>query len=61
VWTGESLTERNLDIDHCMPWSAWPCEDLWNLMPVDRSVNQRLKRHRLVALRSDQQVEEWVL
>ncbi|MBF0326654.1 MAG: hypothetical protein HQL42_16495 [Alphaproteobacteria bacterium] len=47
VWTGTRLSVRSLDVDHCMPWSAWPCEDLWNLMPADRSVNQRLKRDRL--------------
>jgi hypothetical protein len=36
-----------LDIDHCLPWTAWPCGDLWNLMPSDRRVNQDQKRHRL--------------
>jgi hypothetical protein len=25
VWTGKKLVEQALDIDHCMPWSAWPC------------------------------------
>jgi len=47
VWTGARLSERTLDIDHCMPWSAWPCEDLWNLMPSHRKVNQHQKRQRL--------------
>ncbi|WP_365973950.1 hypothetical protein [Sphingomonas sp.] len=36
-----------LDIDHCLPWSAWPCGDLWNLMPANRRVNQHQKRDRL--------------
>jgi hypothetical protein len=31
------------------PWVAWPCGDLWNLLPSNRHVNQRLKRDRLVA------------
>ena len=44
VWTGSRLTSDSLDIDHCFPWSAWPCGDLWNLMPASRRVNQRLKR-----------------
>jgi hypothetical protein len=26
VWTGKKLKEESLDIDHCFPWSAWPCE-----------------------------------
>ncbi len=25
------------------PWSAWPCGDLWNLMPAQSTVNQRQK------------------
>ncbi len=47
VWTGKRLRQRNLDIDHCFPWSAWPCDDLWNLLPAQRSVNQHSKRELL--------------
>jgi hypothetical protein len=47
VWTGARLNEANMDIDHCLPWVAWPCSDLWNLMPALRSVNQHKKRERL--------------
>ena len=47
VWSGKRLSPANLDIDHCLPWSAWPCGDLWNLVPSDRDVNQRGKRDRL--------------
>jgi SAM-dependent methyltransferase len=47
VWTGQKLKEESLDIDHCFPWSAWPCDDLWNLLPSLRSVNQRQKTDRL--------------
>jgi hypothetical protein len=47
VWTGARLNIDGLDIDHCLPWSAWPCGDLWNLLPASRHVNQRLKRGRL--------------
>ena len=36
-----------LDTDHCLPWSVWPCGDLWNLMPAHRRINQRHKRDRL--------------
>ena len=44
VWTGKRLSERSLDIDHCFPWSAWPCDDLWNLLPAQHTVNQHKKR-----------------
>lgn len=50
VWSGRRLTEQNLDIDHCIPWSAWPCSDLWNLLPSDRRVNQHQKRERLPSI-----------
>ena len=49
VWTGSKLHRANLDIDHCFPWSAWPCGDLWNLLPASRNVNQRQKRDKLPA------------
>ncbi len=49
VWSGRRLDAASLDIDHCLPWSAWPCGDLWNLLPAHRTVNQREKRDRLPA------------
>lgn len=47
VWSGRRLDAATLDIDHCLPWSAWPCGDLWNLVPAHRKVNQHHKRDRL--------------
>ncbi len=47
VWSGRPLRLSDLDIDHALPWSAWPCGDLWNLMPATRAINQHLKRDRL--------------
>ena len=47
VWSGRRLDAQRIDIDHCFPWAAWPCGDLWNLLPADRQVNQRQKRDRL--------------
>ncbi len=49
VWSGRTLTHEALDIDHCLPFSAWACNDLWNLVPAHRRVNQREKRERLVS------------
>ena len=44
VWSGAPLRLETLDIDHALPWSAWPCGDLWNLVPASRRVNQHEKR-----------------
>ncbi len=38
VWTGQRLNAATLDIDHCLPWAAWSCSDLWNLVPAHRRV-----------------------
>ena len=63
VWTGDPLTIETLDIDHCFPWSAWPCGDLWNLLPASRNVNQRQKRDKLPAdlalRRAKELIMEW--
>lgn len=47
VWSAAELRAGSVDIDHALPWSAWPCNDLWNLLPAARRVNQREKRDRL--------------
>jgi hypothetical protein len=63
VWSERRLDERTLDIDHCLPWSAWPCDDLWNLMPAHRRVNQHEKRERIVSgellKRAEGPITEW--
>lgn len=41
VWTNEPLKPKMLDMDHCFPWAAWPCGDLWNLMPTHPKVNRK--------------------
>lgn len=47
VWTTERLQTRSYDVDHCLPWSVWPCGDLWNLMPAQSRINRHDKRDRL--------------
>ncbi len=63
VWSGRALSADALDVDHCFPWSAWPCDDLWNLLPAHRDVNQKKKRNKLPGaelLRSAQgRIQEW--
>ena len=48
VWSGQGLRKAALDIDHCLPWSAWPCGDLWNLLPASPSINRNSKREFIV-------------
>ncbi len=43
IWSGERLTAKTLEIDHCLPWAVWPCSDLWNLLPAHRRANSRKK------------------
>ena len=63
VWTGKPLRANDLDIDHCFPWSAWPCGDLWNLLPAKRHINQRQKRDLLpddqTLRRAEDHIVEW--
>ena len=47
IWSQAKLSLATLDIDHALPWSAWPCGDLWNLFPSARRLNQHEKRERL--------------
>lgn len=49
VWSGRDLKAERFDIDHCLPWSAWACGDLWNLLPASRQVNQQQKRDRIIS------------
>lgn len=46
VWSGRSI-QSDFAVDHCFPFSAWPCNDLWNLMPASPKVNLE-KSDRLV-------------
>ena len=45
VWTGKKLHAKSMHIDHCLPWAAWPCDDLWNLMPANKASNLSKKDH----------------
>ena len=40
IWSAKRLGQRsNLEIDHCFPWSRWPNNDFWNLLPTSKKVN----------------------
>ena len=46
VWSGQRLRD-DYDVDHCFPFTAWPCGDAWNLMPASKQINNQ-KSNRLV-------------
>ena len=39
VFTGEQIQPKKYDIDHFIPWSFVMNDELWNLMPMDSSLN----------------------
>jgi SAM-dependent methyltransferase len=40
LWSGRKLRDQ-FEVDHCLPFAAWPCNDLWNLFPAHPSVNHK--------------------
>jgi hypothetical protein len=47
-WTGKLLRRPiDYDLDHLLPVSVYPINELWNLAPTDRRFNQHVKRDRL--------------
>ncbi len=63
VWSGKKLTRDTVDIDHCFPWAAWPCDDLWNLLPthgrVNRNKSDKLPSFRVLFDAEDRMTEWW--
>ena len=39
VFTDESVVSKQYDVDHFIPWSFVMNDELWNLMPMDSSLN----------------------
>ena len=39
VFTGEAVMPKQYDVDHFIPWSFVMNDELWNLMPMDSSLN----------------------
>jgi len=46
VFTDESIDRSQYDVDHFIPWSFVMNDELWNLMPMDSSLNSA-KNNRL--------------
>ena len=46
VFTGDLVVPKKYDVDHFIPWSFVMNDELWNLMPMDSSLNS-VKSNRL--------------
>ncbi len=61
IWSNKKLGYE-YEVDHCFPYSVWPCDDLWNLYPTNPKANQR-KSDKLVTRdllhRSQDRIFEW--
>ena len=40
--TGKNIPEKDLSIDHIIPWSYMYSDDLWNLVYVNKSINSSM-------------------
>ena len=45
VFTGRPLQTKAYDVDHFVPWSFVMNDELWNLMPMDSSLNASKSSH----------------
>lgn len=43
IYTNRELIKDNYDVDHFVPWSYIANDELWNLMPMDSSLNASKK------------------
>lgn len=41
VWSGKKISRKDLHIDHCLPFSVYFNNDLWNLFPTQKTVNSK--------------------
>jgi hypothetical protein len=39
-WSSQRLRD-DYDIDHCFPFTTWPCGDAWNLLPASKPINNQ--------------------
>jgi hypothetical protein len=60
-WTQKTISSpQHYDLDHLLPLSIYPINELWNLLPVDKVFNQRVKRDRLASPERLVQAQPWL-
>ena len=64
IWSNKKI-RNDLEIDHMLPFSVWRNNDLWNLLPTKRSINNskrdRIPSPNLLRNRKDRIFEYWGL
>jgi hypothetical protein len=58
VWTGKALS--SYDIDHMIPFSIWKNNDLWNLLPALKTINNK-KRDKIPAPQIIEQQKDLII
>ncbi|MCD6301198.1 MAG: hypothetical protein J7L82_03910 [Staphylothermus sp.] len=64
TWSGKELQGTTYDVDHVLPFSVWFNNDLWNMLPTDRVLNQQKKKakiptRKLIENRADVIMNYW--
>lgn len=60
-WTRKPIRQPgDYDLDHLLPLAVYPVNELWNLLPVDREFNQRIKRDRVPSTQRLLEAEPWL-
>ncbi|BDY03351.1 methyltransferase domain-containing protein [Ferrimonas sp. YFM] len=60
VWSGNPMSPKGAEVDHCLPFAHWPNNDRWNLLPTTTEEN-RNKSDRLPHPQRLIQSRAWVL
>lgn len=58
TWTGKSI--KNFDVDHMIPFSIWKNNDLWNLLPSSKNMNNQ-KRDKIPSVDLIERRKEMIL
>ena len=60
-WTQQQIVRpAEYDLDHLLPVSLYPINELWNLLPVNKEFNQRVKRDRVPSAERLTEAQPWL-
>lgn len=60
-WTRQTISrDTPYDLDHLLPLSIFPTNELWNLVPADPKFNSHIKRDRLPSLTRLEQAKPYI-